>query len=709
MAKKKKKTKKVKRHRGFWIFVKLQLFLMLVVLGLVGYYYLGGYAKEVEALRQDALQKVADSSEDTFRATQTTEVYDVNGKLISTVKGEKDVYYLPFNDIPPDAVNAIVSIEDKKFYRHIGIDFMAIARAAIAMVRDREVSQGGSTITQQLARTVFLSNERTWQRKVEEIYIALELEKKYTKNQILEYYLNNVYFANGYYGIEAASKGYFSKSARELTLAQLTFLCAIPNNPTLYDPLERAENTIKRRNRILFQMHQDGVIFEVEYQEAINEAVSLKPTKRKKNDYVETFSYYCAIRELMRSQGFEFRNTFTNKTDKKQYNTLYKALYKECQQSMFTAGYRIYTSIDLKQQEALQKAIDNQLKAYGEKTKDGIYKLQSAGVCIDNATGRVTAIVGGRHQKKSGYTLNRAFQSFRQPGSSIKPLIVYTPYLEKGYTPDTRVKDQKVDGGPKEKSYLGKISLRTAVEKSRNAVAWQIFDEITPEVGIQYLLDMNFSRIDSNDYYLPAALGGLYRGVSPLEMASAYATLENDGFYREPTCIVKITDARGNVILETEQEEKSVYKANSSRMMTDIMTGVLIRGTARGKGLSNMPTAGKTGTTNDNKDGWFVGYSYYYTTSIWVGYDTPRKLDKLQGGTYPAQIWHDFMAEIHKNLEPMKFMPYLDYENQKVDPTYEDREEEPEEEEEETDPDDEEETLTDEEEPSEEDTEEAEE
>ncbi len=668
------KKKKKKPHRAFWAFVKIQIFLMFLVLAAVGYYYLGGYAKEVEALHKEAKALVKSSSEETFRATQTTEVYDINNELISTVIGEKDVYYLKFEDIPAGAVDTIISIEDKKFYHHIGIDFEGIARAAIAMIRNRAVTQGGSTITQQLARTVFLSNERTWQRKVEEIYIALELEQKYSKNQILEYYLNNVYFANGHYGIEAASRGYFSTSARNLDTAQIAYLCAIPNNPTLYDPLIRPDNVIKRRNRILYQMWSDGILGDEEYESSKAEKITLELTKKKKNNYVETYTYFCAIQQLMKQQGFRFKNSFATKDERTAYEEAYKTLYGECQKSLFTAGYRIYTSIDLKQQKLLQDTIDDRLSGYKGKTKSGVYKLQSAGVCIDNTTGRVSAIVGGREQKFDGYTLNRGFQSYRQPGSSIKPLVVYAPSLENGYTPESIVKDQAVKDGPKGGSFLGDITLRTAVEKSRNSVAWQLFDELTPQVGLQYLLDMNFSKIDANDYYLPASLGGLYRGVSPLEMASAYATLGNDGFYREPTCIVKITDASGNIILETEQEEKSVYKTNAARMMTDIMTGVLIRGTAKGYGLSKMPTAGKTGTTNENKDGWFVGYSPYFTTSIWVGYDQPKKLDQLQGGTYPVQIWQDFMKKIHKGLDKEEFLPYVDYSNQEIDTDYDEQE-----------------------------------
>ncbi len=670
-----KKTRKKKKHRIFWAFVKLQLILMLLVMLAVGYYFLGGYGARVQALRNEAVTLVQNSDESTFRAIQTTVVYDANGDLISTVKGEKDVYYIDYEEIPADVVNAIISIEDKKFFKHIGIDFKAIIRAAVAMIKNGEVTQGGSTITQQLARTVFLSNERSWQRKVEEIFIALELEKKYTKNEILEFYLNNVYFANGYYGIEAAAEGYFSCSVEDLSLSKIAFLCAIPNSPTLYDPVKNPENTIKRRDRILYNMWQDKVLSDARYEEAKAEKVVLNQTAAERHNYVETYTYYCVIRELMKLRGFEFTNSFASAEEKENYEEAYSTLYAECQESMFTGGYRIYTSIDLTVQDQLQAAIDDNLKGYTGKSDDGTYKLQSAGVCIDNETGRVVAIVGGRSQEYVGYTLNRAYQSYRQPGSSIKPLIVYTPSFENGYNPDSKVNDEEIEGGPKQASYLGEITIRKAVEKSKNSVAWQLFSELTPEVGLQYLLNMNFNKIDSNDYYLPASLGGLYNGVSPLEMAAAYATIENDGYYRGPTCIVKITDADGNIILETVSEEKSVYKTNASRMMTSCMEGVLLRGTAAGKGIKGHRSAGKTGTTNDNKDGWFVGFTHYYTTSIWVGYDTPKKLDKLQGNTYPVSIWHDFMTEIHKDLDPMDFLPYVNYDEDGVDGSYDSQEE----------------------------------
>lgn len=659
MARQKKKGQK--KHRLFWFFVKVQIFFMILVFAGVAYYFFGGFGKVVQLLHNEAIALVESSDESTFRENQTSVVYDANGTLISTVKGEKDVYYLQYEEIPADFIDAIISIEDKKFYNHIGIDFKAIVRAAWAMVRNGEVTQGGSTITQQLARTIFLSTERTWERKIEEIYIALELEQKYEKDDILEYYLNNVYFANGYYGIEAASQGYFSRSVDKLELSEVAFLCAIPNNPSLYDPLDHMDNTIKRRNRILDNMLEDGAINEAEYKEALEYEIVLDCAEVIKNDYVETYTYYCAIRMLMEKRGFEFRNTFDTEEEKAAYELAYSQMYAECQKGLFTKGYRIYTSIDLEQQKLLQEAIDAELAFDAEVSDEGVYALQASGVCIDNETGMVTAIVGGRTQNFAGYTLNRAYQSFRQPGSCIKPLVAYTPAFERGYLPEDTILDVPIENGP-ETWYVNRdVSIREAAEQSLNGPAWRLFEELTPEVGIQYLLDMNFAKIDNRDYTMAASIGGLTYGFSSLEMAAAYSTLENDGYYRQPTCIIKITDPDGNLIVEREEVEVPIYDTNAARMMNDVLTGVFERGTGMGFGLSEMPCAAKTGTTNDNKDGWFVGYTHYYTTSIWVGYDMPRSLETLGGSTYPARIWHNYMEILHEGLEVVDFLPYVDY------------------------------------------------
>lgn len=667
MSKKKKKHKK--KYRVFWFFAKLQILLLVLVAAALGWYYFGGYAQTVSKLQREAKELVRTSSDETFRSVETSLVYDAGGNLISTLKGEKDVYYLEYEDIPPYAVAAMVSIEDKKFYRHNGIDVKAILRAAKAMIENGEVTQGGSTITQQLARKIFLNQDVKWERKIEEMFIAVELEKVYSKNKIMEYYLNNIYFGNGYYGIQAASKGYFNTEVKNLDLSQIAFLCAIPNNPSLYDPVEHPENTVKRRNRILNQMHEDGKISQETCQKAKTETITLNRPQKTKNDYVETYTYNCAIRELMKLEGFTFQYDFSTEEERAAYEEAYSTAYSECQKSLYTKGYRIYTSIDLQMQQQLQDALDSGLAEFTEQNEEGIFTLQGAAVCVDNHTGYVKAIVGGRNQNLPGYTLNRAYQSFRQPGSAIKPLIVYTPALEGKYTPDSIVQDVKTEDGPSNSSgsYDGNITLRYAVQTSKNTVAWNLLEELTPQTGLSYLKNMNFSKLDKRDERPTSALGGLTNGVSAVEMASAYAALENDGKFREPTCITRITDAQENVILATQNEEKEIYKTNASRMMTDMLVSVVQEGTGRGIALSNMPCAGKTGTTNDNKDGWFVGYTRYYTTSVWVGYDMPKELPGLSGASYPGSIWKTFMEQVHQGLEPENFLPYIDEQKAPLD------------------------------------------
>lgn len=671
--KKKQKHKKKKKYRVFWFLAKFQIFLLLLVAVALGWYFFGGYANTVSKLQKEAKELVRSSDESTFRSVETSLVYDANGTLVSTLKGEKDVYYIDYDHIPAYAPAAMVSIEDKKFYNHNGIDVKAILRAAKAMIQNGKVTQGGSTITQQLARNIFLNQDVKWERKIEEMFIAVELEKIYSKNKIMEFYLNNIYFGNGYYGIQAASKGYFDTDVNNLDLSQIAFLCAIPNNPTLYDPVQNPENTIKRRDRILNQMRDDGKIKSDTCEDAKAEEIVLKRPQKTKSDYVETYTYNCAIRELMKQQGFEFRYEFDSVEERTSYEEEYDLLYDECQKSLYTQGYRIYTSIDLNMQQMLQDSVNNGLAEFTEQNEEGVFTLQGSAVCIDNHTGYVKAIVGGRNQDLPGYTLNRAYQSFRQPGSAIKPLIVYTPALERNYTPDSVVQDVKTEEGPSNASggYEGSVSLRYAVQTSKNTVAWNLLEELTPQVGLSYLKEMNFSRLDVQDERPTSALGGFTNGVSAVEMASAYSALQNDGKYREPTCIMKITDSEDNVLLETEQMEKEVYKPNAARMMTDMMVSVVQSGTGRGLALDNMPCAGKTGTTNDNKDGWFVGYTDYYTTSVWVGYDMPRELPGLSGASYPGSIWKNFMGLIHMGLEPVEFLPYIDendYDYQVVTP-----------------------------------------
>jgi penicillin-binding protein 1A len=644
----------------FFLILLLILSLCVLIAGLFIYFK---YGNTIIRFQKEAQEAVSMSDRDTFRQAETSLVYDIKGKPISVLKGEKDVYYLEYKEIPETAIKAMISIEDKKYMSHEGVDLLAIIRAMTALIKNEgDITQGASTITQQLARNIFLSNEVTYERKLKEIFIAIELEKKYSKEDILEFYLNNIYFANGYYGIEAASKGYFNKSAKDLSLSEVAFLCAIPNNPTIYNPLHHMDNTKARRNRILDHMYQDGRIGLEEYNKASNQEITLSLSKVKKNNYVDTYVSYCAIRALMEKQGFEFQYRFDNKEQQEKYEEQYYDLYYKIQKSLYFEGYRIYTSIDMKKQKLLQQAVDNTLKDYGEVNKEGIYTLQGAAVSIDNSTGKVVAIVGGRSQKYNGYTLNRGYQSYRQPGSAIKPLIVYTPIFERGYYPDSTVVDEPIKGGPSNSggAYSGRMELRKAIEVSKNTIAWKMFEELTPNVGLSYLLNMNFSKIDKNDYIPAASLGGFTIGTSPVELTSAYAALENDGIFREPTCIVKILDAEGNEVVGEINKQKRIYETNAARIMTNVLEGVMKRGTGKGLTLTNMTSAGKTGTTNNNKDGWFVGYTPYYTTGVWVGYDLPKSLNNLYGSKHPGTIWKTYMNEIHKNLENEEFILYTD-------------------------------------------------
>ena len=642
--------------------IKLLIIVILLAVLAAGIWFYHEYARPILALKAKAADIAGTSTEEDFKSSLTSVVYDAGGEKISTLRAEKASYYLAYEELPRWAVDVMLVTEDKKFYAHEGVDYLANIRAFYYLIKNKgEITQGGSTITQQLARTIYLTNEVSYERKLVEVFLAWELEDLYSKNEILEYYLNNIYFGNGYYGIQAAAYGYFGRSVKDLSLSEMIFICAIPNNPSLYDPLVRLEKTVERRDRMLGQMLADGKITQAEHDAAVSEEIVLAQGSVSRHNYVETYVYYCAIRALMEQDGFTFRTDFSGAEDRAEYEVNYEASYAYWQQKLYTGGYRIYTSIDLEKQALLQEAVNEGTAEFTEVNAEGIYELQASAVCIDNETGYVVAIVGGREQEYAGYTLNRAYQSFRQPGSSIKPLVIYTPWFERGLTPDTMVLDAKFEGGPKNAGYyLGEITARAAVEQSQNTVAWKLFTELTPEVGLSYLKNMKFRRIVATDYVPAASLGGLTYGASALEMASAYATLENDGIFRSPTCIMRITDMDGKEIVDDTITEKRVYEQNAARIMTDVLRGVLLRGTASNSNLETAIAAGKTGTADGKKDGWFVGYTAYYTTSVWVGCDMPKEMEHLSGGTYPLFIWKAYMDAIHEGLPPVEFESYVE-------------------------------------------------
>lgn len=654
-----KKNTKVTAVIGRVLFRTLLIFtILLTILFIIGWgIFSRKYLPTIEKWYWESWD-IAESSDFTdFQKAQTGYVYASDGSELLKLKQDKDVKYVKYEDLPKSVLDGFVAIEDKRFYQHHGVDWASTMKAVYNIATTGESSRGGSTITQQLARNVYLTFEQSYERKIREIFLAINLEKKYNKKEILEFYINSINFGNGYYGIGAAAKGYFDKDVSELTLDEVAFLCAIPNNPSYYNPITNYENTITRRNIILKEMYNQGHLSKQEYLESCNSSSKVIEVEEEYDDYAASYALYCAVRIIMRDvDGFQFRTVFVNAKDYEQYKKLYSEAYSAAKSELYSGGYRVYTSLNVKTQQELQKEFNEALSDFTETTEDGNYLVQGAATVIDNNTGYVVAVIGGRNSSGSkSLGFNRAFQGYQQPGSCIKPLVVYTPAIDLlDYTADTLVDDSPIEGGPANSGdvYSGEISLRTAVEKSRNVVAWRVFKELGPVNGLKYLQNMGFGRIVPTDYVPSAGIGGLTHGVSTVEMASAYAALENFGVWRDPTCVVKIENSEGKII-NSERVAKAIYSHYAAASMTDILKGVLVRGTAAGLELINgHEGAGKTGTTNDNKVAWFCGYTHYYSVACYVGADTPVPIKGLVGGTYPAKIWQRLQNVLLKDCAP---------------------------------------------------------
>lgn len=661
--KKQEKQKKDKKRScpGSFLFRTFRILLLLVVAG--GVYAAVRFYPTFHQYYTEAKEKVEESSEDTFHPNESSYIYDKDGNVLAKLRRGGDSAYLTYDEIPEAVVDAFVSIEDHSFWSNPGFDLKGIMRISVDYIRSGgTVKHGASTITQQLARTIFLTQEKTLERKGKEILIAKMLTDKYTKEQIMEFYVNNIYFANGYYGIEAAAKGYFGKSVSELSLSQIAYLCAIPNRPSYYDPFENPENALNRRDKILKDMMEQGYITEEESNEALEEEITVSETIYALHNYETTYAIHCAAEALMQADEFEFKYHFDSNEEYESYQESYEEAYDRMKTELYTGGYKVYTSIDRDMQDTLQHVLDETLSFDQEKTEDGIYTFQGAAAVIDNETGKVAAIVGGRSQEEAGtFSLNRAFQSYRQPGSTIKPLIVYTPALQLGYLPNSQLQEISVSQAKKAKKKAvisemtgERYTLRKAVEQSKNGCAYQLFNGIGVKYGLSFIESMHYTRIVPSDYTLSAALGGLTYGTTAVQMASGYAALANYGEYREETCIVSIQSSDGEE--KYTDYSAQIYDADSAKTMLDILAGVMTDGT--GKVLhwnSGVEAIGKTGTTNGSKDGWFCGATPYYTIAVWCGYDTPRTLDSLYGGSYPGQIWKKAMEACISDLPDAEF------------------------------------------------------
>ena len=641
------------------------------------------------------------------------------------------------DQIPTDLQHAVVAIEDERFYEHNGIDVRGILRAFVKNITSGDLSEGASTITQQLLKNnVFTNwtNESTWlerfTRKIQEQYLAVEIEKKINdKNVILENYLNTINLGAGTYGVQAAARKYFNKDVWDLNLSESATLAGITQNPTQFNPIEHPQENAKRRKEVLDHMIAQGYITQAQYDEVINDDVYSRiqdaqiinsDTENTVYTYFEDELIDQVINDLMNIKGY----TRT-----------------QAQNLVYSGGLSIYTTQDSQIQKILdeeyadpsnypdyvQYALDYALtvknpqgeeenyskemlklyfqnedpefdllfdsqeegQSYVDRYKESILadgstvvaervsfapQPQSSMSVIDQHTGYVKAIVGGRGEKTASLTLNRATDTTRQPGSTFKILSTYAPALnEKGMTLATTFEDEPYDypdGSPvnnASRSYNGTTTIRRAIQNSINVVAVKCLEEVTPELGLQYLDNFGFTTLahgteadrDANgtvwtDANLPLALGGLTNGVTNVELCAAYAAIANSGNYIEPLYYTKILDHNGNVLIEKTSAGRSVIKESTAWLLTSAMEDVVTQGTGTACQLDNMTVAGKTGTTDAYNDLWFVGYTPYYTCAVWSGFDNNEKLPE-DARNFHKNLWKKVMTRIHEGLPDRDF------------------------------------------------------
>lgn len=561
-----------------------------------------------------------------------SQFYDCKGNAIYTTLSVERRIPITIDKIPKNVQNAFIAIEDNRFYDHFGIDIRGTGRAVVSTLSGREV-QGGSTITQQLAKNAFTNQERTITRKIREAFLALALENKYTKQEILTMYLNRIYFGQGAYGLEAASKYYFNKNTPQLTLAQGAALAAIPKSPNYFNPFANPKDSKARQELVLDQMAKYGFISQEQADAAKKEDLQLAKTHEKIDASPTTYFYDMIIQQVIDLFGAD-------------------ALYKD--------GLKIHTTLDMDMQKA---AIDSlkYLNNYASyKDANGLTQPQVALAAIVPKTGEIKALIGGRGQDK----FNRADLGMRQPGSSFKP-FVYLTAMSNGFTPASIIEDKAEDFGGGWKPHnsdmqeRGKVSVRQALYKSLNIPTVKIARSVGPEKIMDTVEKMGITTLVETGKYsdcnLAMALGGLTHGVKPLEMAAAYAVFANNGTYVKPFAISKIIDRDGKVIYENKAVRRDAVRAKDAYLVTNMLQDVLIRGTGAGGGIGR-PAAGKTGTTDNYIDAWFVGYTPDLSTAVWVGDDNNKFIQRMYGSAAPLDIWQSFMINALRAVPAHSFV-----------------------------------------------------
>ncbi|WP_416181686.1 transglycosylase domain-containing protein [Acidaminococcus timonensis] len=540
----------------------------------------------------------------------SSQFFDAKGNLITTVDSEEDRIPVTLDKTPKKLQHAFLAAEDIRFYEHGGIDFRGIGRAIYTYIRWGEV-QGGSTITQQLAKNYFLTQEQTLSRKLHEAFIALQIEQKYTKNEILEMYMNQIYFGQGAYGVETAANTYFGKHVQDLDLAQCAMIAGIPKSPNYYSPLSNPKAAKERQKTVLEQMTKYGFITKEQADEAYAEPLTYKSLNESPGSKKYFIDY--VIQLLVDKFGPD-------------------AVYKQ--------GLKVYTTLDPDMQKAAETAAARTPTYYTDSNK--LKQPQSSIVAVDPKTGYIKAMIGGRGTDQ----FNRAVMAERQPGSAFKP-FVYMNAFEQGATPSDTVEDSPIPGSwnPQnyDRSFHGTITYRTALTYSYNVPAVKVAMKYGPEKVAKLAKKFGITTLVDDDDNAVIALGGLTHGVTPLEMAGAYAGIANMGKFNKPTPIIKILDRNGKVLYEHKTNPTQVVKPETAYMMISMMEDVMTRGTGRGAAI-NRPCAGKSGTTSDYHDAWFVGFTPDLACAVWIGDDNNDSLGGMTGGGEPATLWRTFMS-----------------------------------------------------------------
>lgn len=585
--------------------------------------------------------------------TSTVCYVDENGAEheYETLYATQNRSWVDLENMPKHLKYAAIAIEDERFESHNGVDWKRTFGAAANLFFSMRSDFGGSTITQQLVKNITGDKKDTVRRKLQEIMRALYIERHYTKDTIIELYLNTIYLSQGCYGVSTASEVYFGKDVSELSLAECASLVGITNLPTYYDPFINPENNLKRQRNILAKMLEIGSITQEEYDAAIAEELVFKKKSKEERIDSNIQSYFVdqviedVIDDLVEERGLS---------------------YQVAERMIFSGGLKIYATIDPDVQSAMEDVLENDSNY---PTASGKGKPECAMVVMDPYTGEVRGIVGGRGKKTQNRGWNRATQTFRQPGSSIKPIAVYAPAIEYGLiNPQTAMDDTPftvLNGRayPKNETqrYQGRMNITKALMESINTISVKTLNELTPERSFNFMTtNLGFSKLNkkSDKNLAPLALGGLTTGVSTMEMAAAYSAFVNKGTYIEPHTYTKVLDNQGNVILEKKPAVVDAMSEKTASYMNYMLSKVMSNGgTGNLARLNNMTAAGKTGTTDDDKDRWYVGYTPYYSAAVWYGYDQPRTIAK---GLSPAlTTWKKVMNAIHKDL-PNKNFDYGD-------------------------------------------------